>query len=64
VSELIELKKAQPYEEAVQHLVDLRDLAISQGKLPAFQTKMKKIQEQYSTRSGLLNRLRAAQLIP
>jgi hypothetical protein len=56
--------KAQPYEEAVRHLVDLRDLAISQGKLSTFQTKMKKIQEQYSTRSGLLNRLRAAQLIP
>jgi hypothetical protein len=64
VSELIELKKAQPYDEAVRHLVDLRDLAISQKKLRAFQIKMQKIQEQYSSRSGLLNRLRAAQLIP
>jgi hypothetical protein len=60
---LIELKQSKPYDEAVQHLIDLRDLAIKQGNLVAFQTRMAQIQERYSNRSALLARLRKAKLL-
>ena len=59
----IELKQAKPYEEAVSSLVDLRDLAISQGTLSQFHDRLIELQQQYRTRSGLLTRLRKAGLI-
>jgi hypothetical protein len=61
--QLIELKQAQPYAEAVNHLVDLRDLAVSQGNLAEFQTRIASLQKRYATRSGLLTRLQKAGLL-
>jgi hypothetical protein len=63
VMALIELKQAKPYDEAVAHLVDLRDLAVSQGNLAAFQTRIKSLKQQYSSRSSLLTRLQNAGLL-
>jgi hypothetical protein len=60
---LIELKQAKPYDEAVAHLVDLRDLAASQGNLAEFQARIKSLQKRYTTRSGLLTRLQKAGLL-
>ncbi len=62
VHQLIEIKQAKPY-EAVSSLVDLRDLAISQGTLSQFHDRLIELQQQYRTRSGLLTRLRKAGLI-
>jgi hypothetical protein len=61
--QLIELKQAQPYAEAVKHLVNLRDLAVSQGTLAEFQARIKSLQKRYATRSGLLTRLQKAGLL-
>ncbi|OUC11827.1 MAG: hypothetical protein B0A82_25765 [Alkalinema sp. CACIAM 70d] len=61
--QLIELKQSKPYDEAVAHLVDLRDVAAMQGKLDAFLKRIQDLQAQYPGRSGLLNRLRAAELL-
>lgn len=62
VYRLIELKQAKRYEQAVAYLVDLRDLAEYQDKLDEFKTCIQKIQKDYSSRSGLLSRLKKAGL--
>jgi len=53
----IALKQSKPYDQAVAHLVDLRDLAEYQGKLAEFQASIKQIQKNYSNRPGLISRL-------
>ncbi|HLO87888.1 MAG TPA: hypothetical protein VK203_23165 [Nostocaceae cyanobacterium] len=63
VFRLIELKQAKPYDEAVAHLVDLRDLAEYQGKLSEFYPKIYQIENDYSKRSGLISRLAKVGLI-
>jgi hypothetical protein len=60
---LIEFKQSKPYDEAVIHLLDLRDLAEHQGKLADFQNEIGALARRYSTRSGLLSRLRKVSLI-
>jgi hypothetical protein len=62
IYQLIELKQAKPYDEAVAKLVDLRDLAISQGNLPQFNDRVAEMKQQYRSRSGLLTRLQKAGL--
>jgi hypothetical protein len=63
VFRLITLKQSKPYDEAVAHLVNLRDLAEHQGKLSEFWPKIYKIEKDYSRLSGLMSRLRKAGLI-
>ncbi|MEM9807601.1 MAG: hypothetical protein AAF959_20240 [Cyanobacteria bacterium P01_D01_bin.56] len=63
VEELIARKQAQPYEQAIQHLIDLRDLAKLEGDSEIFQSRIRQMQADYSTRSGLLRRMRAAKLL-
>jgi hypothetical protein len=63
VHQLIELKQAKPYEEAVAHLIDLRDLAASQGDLAKFNARIVSLKQQYSSRSGLITRLHKAGLL-
>lgn len=60
---LIEFKQAKPYDEAVAHLQELRDLAEYQDSLESFLSRIEQIQRQYSNRPGLLTRLRNAQLL-
>ena len=62
VYRLIELKQSKPYEQAVAYLIDLRDLAEYQGSLEEFKASIQQIQKDYSTRSGLLSRLKKAGL--
>ncbi|BAY14072.1 hypothetical protein [Calothrix sp. NIES-2098] len=62
VYKLIELKQSKPYEQAVAYLIDLRDLAEYQGSLEEFKASIQKIQKDYSSRSGLLSRLKKSGL--
>lgn len=59
---LIQKAQSKTYDEAVQLLVKLRDLAEYQNQFLAFQQRLNQIYEQYSTRSGLKRRLREAEL--
>lgn len=63
VIRLIDRKLPKAYDEAVSHLLDLREVATSQGTLPHFQRRLQDIQERYSGRTGLRSRLRNAGLI-
>lgn len=60
---LIARKQAQPYQQAIQHLIDLRDLAELEGKSAIFQARIRQMQADYSNRSGLLRRMREAKLL-
>jgi hypothetical protein len=59
VMELIALKQTKSYEEAVALLIDLRDLAESQERLPEFIQRLQKLKSDFSNRSALMARLRA-----
>jgi molybdopterin converting factor small subunit len=63
VFELITLKQSKPYDQAIAHLVDLRDLAEYQGKLEEFQANIKQMQTDYSNRPGLISRLQKVGLL-
>jgi len=62
IQDLIARKQAQPYDEAVSYLVDLRDLAKLEGTSASFQSRMRQMKIDYSNRPGLLKRMREAQL--
>lgn len=64
VSRLIELKQSKAYDQAIEYLIDLKDLAEQQGTLPQFIARIKKMRDHYSNRSGLLSRLQQAWLLP
>ncbi len=63
VRDLIARKQTQPYDQAIQHLVDLRDLALLEGNLATFQSRIQQMKTDYSNRSGLLRRIHAAKLL-
>lgn len=63
VFKAISLKRVKPYNEAIAHLIDLRDLAEYEGDLAEFQAKINQIKAKYSRLSGLISRLREASLI-
>jgi hypothetical protein len=58
VMELIALKQTKSYEEAVALLIDLRDLAESQERLPEFSQRLQKIKSDFKNRTALMARLR------
>jgi hypothetical protein len=60
---LIELKQSKAYDQAIEYLIDLRDLSEQQGKLPQFIARIQKMRHDYSSRSGLLSRLQQALLL-
>jgi len=62
VDALIQEGKAKSYEEAVQLLLKLNDLAEYHHQSAAFQERLNQIYHEYSRRSALLRRLRAAGL--
>jgi hypothetical protein len=62
VDALIERKVASAYDEAVQHLGELYELAEYKGQTVAFQRRMHQIREQHSRRHALMRRLDRAQL--
>ncbi|MBI1881645.1 MAG: hypothetical protein HYR94_25995 [Chloroflexi bacterium] len=59
---LLEQKTASAYDQAVNHLADLRDLAQHRGEPAAFQTRLNKIYRDYHNRSALIRRLHQANL--
>ena len=63
IHDLIAHKKAKHYEQAVKHLIDLRDLAELEENSAIFQSKIRQIQTDYSSLSSLLRRMRQAQLL-
>jgi hypothetical protein len=62
VNALIRQGQAKPYDEAVQLLKKLRDLAEHQRQTVAFQARLNRIHDEYSRRSSLMRRLRDAGL--
>lgn len=62
IERLLLVAQAKPYEEAVNLLVKLKDLAEYQNKQPEFQKRLNYIHEKYSRRVGLLRRLKNAGL--
>ncbi len=62
IDALIEKKQSKPYDEAVQLLVKLQELAVYKGQEAVFQERLNQMYEQYSRRPGLLRRLREANL--
>lgn len=64
VVRLIERKQAKSYDDAVEQLQELRDLAEYQGNLPHFQARIQHLQQQYRNRPAFLSRLQKARLIP
>lgn len=63
IKALIARKQTQPYDQAIQHLVDLRDLAELEGNSTMYQSRIRQIQAEYSNCSGLLRRMREAKLL-
>ncbi len=59
---LIERKQAKPYDEAVALLVNLRDLAKYQRRLPAYESRLSTLAGRYAWRPALMERLRRAGL--
>jgi hypothetical protein len=64
VETLIERMQPKPYDEAVELLVKLRDLAEHQGRKEAFHQRVDDIFERYRRRPSLLHRLHDAGLLP
>jgi hypothetical protein len=64
VDALIQQARAKPYDQAVQLLKRLRDLARYQGREAVFEDHMRQLCDLYSSRSALMRRLRQANLMP
>ena len=58
VFSLISEKRTKAYEEAIEHLVDLRDLAQHDDWMSEFQEKINQIYETYPTLRGLHSRMK------
>jgi hypothetical protein len=59
---LIEAKKAKEYEQAVELLKDLRDLAERAGRKDKAQARIEQIRQRHTTKHSLIKRLREAGL--
>jgi hypothetical protein len=58
------IKKRQPneYDKAVKLLIDLRDLALRQGRMAAFQSALGNLRQEHVAKESLLRRLTKAKL--
>jgi hypothetical protein len=63
VFRLIELKQTRAYDQAIEYLIDLRDLAEQQGTLAQFVARVNKMQIDYGDRAELLTRIQQARLL-
>ena len=63
VDELVEQRHASAYQEAVERLKDLRDLAEGDGALDLFSVRLQRLREQHRRKSALLRRLDQAGLV-
>ena len=62
VDDLIEHRQASAYQEAVDQLKDLRDLAEADGALDAFSGRLRRLRDQQSRKSALIRRFDQAGL--
>ena len=62
VNTLIETKKPTNYDEAVQLLVDLKEINIKQHKSGKFKTELQKIYEKHSKKPSFIERLKSSGL--
>lgn len=63
VEALLQKSQAKTYDQAVQLLVQLRDLAHYRDRYRAFQERLHQIHAHYSKRTALIERLRRASLL-
>jgi hypothetical protein len=63
VGRLIEIQQTKAYDQAIEYLIDLRDLAEQQGRLGEFANRIRKMQGDYGDRPELLNRIHQARLL-
>jgi hypothetical protein len=63
VFRLIELRQIQLYDQAIEYLIDLRDLAEHQGRLEQFTARVCKMQADNRNHSGLISRIQKAGLL-
>jgi hypothetical protein len=63
IEELIGLAKANAYDAATNHLVNLRELAQRRGELETFQTRVNTLAERYRRKSSLIERFRRNKLL-
>ncbi len=58
------IQKRQPneYDKAVNLLIDLRDLALRQGRVATFQSALRKLRQEHAAKESLLRRLAKAKL--
>jgi hypothetical protein len=63
VDELVEQRHASAYQEALERLKDLRDLAEDDGALDLFSVRLQRLREQHHRKSALLRRLDQAGLV-
>ncbi|MDB9496682.1 hypothetical protein PN441_09690 [Spirulina major CS-329] len=64
VDMLIAQKQTKLYEQAIEYLLELQELARSENEEANFQNRVNKIPVNYASCWGLLSRLRDANLIP
>lgn len=62
IEALIGMMRAKEYEQAVQLLVDLRDLSLRRQTAPTFRAQLAELRARHSTKSSLLRRLDTAGL--
>lgn len=62
IETLIEMKKAAEYDQAVQYLADLRDLAARSGATPEFGSRLQALRARHGTKKALIGRLDKARL--
>jgi hypothetical protein len=63
IKDLIARKQAQTYDQAVQILIDLRDLAEIEGTSAIFESRVRQMEKDYSNRPSFLRRIHGARLI-
>ena len=63
VDDFVEERHASAYQQVVERLKDLRELAETDGALEAFSARLRRLREQHSRKSALMRRLDRAGLV-
>lgn len=62
IADLISKQQAKAYDQAVQHLTELRELSVRRGNVAAFQRRLDALLSGHHRRRSLIERIRAAGL--
>jgi len=63
VDHLIERGQANPYDEAIAHLMDLQAISELQGEIAAFDKCVKEVEKTYGRKRSLISRLKKANFL-